>query len=116
MWRCNKQLRDPRAICTSQLLREQPPDQLQDQQLDQLQREQRRRDHHDLHCHHYQQDQSDVQRNSACGIIVTDIVIQILWKLVNGNVQLLMSIHIHKSCGTAPYQLESLSIDFGSFA
>ena len=37
MLRCNKQLRDPRAICTSQLLREQPTDQLQDQQLDQLQ-------------------------------------------------------------------------------
>ena len=37
MLRYNKQLRDPRAICTSLLLREQPTDQLQDQQLDQLQ-------------------------------------------------------------------------------
>ena len=37
MLRCNKQLRDPRAICISQLLREQPTNQLQDQQLDQLQ-------------------------------------------------------------------------------
>ena len=83
-----------------------------DHQLNRQQRERRPRDH-DRHCHHYQRDQTDVQRNSACGIIAMDIAMQILWKLSNGNAPHLMNILIHRLCGTILYQLESLSIESG---